>query len=359
MDARVAYPQIESAGGRLAWNDRIGHIDRLVLRDGNREIAPLHRAPWIEDGTALPDGLAPVERGLSGDFLCAPFGASDVEDGQPHGSTANAPWVVGAARDGTLRAEADGPSGSRVTATLTLAHDAPVLYQMHHIDGGTGGVPVAHHPMIRCASGGRLCCSPKRIALTPDDPLEPGRHVLCYPARGTDLRAFPGRAGPVDLTKLPIAAGCEDFVTLVEAEGATLGWTALLREAEDDLVIFLKDPRVLPVTMLWHSNGGRNYAPWNGRHTGVLGIEDGCAPGPQGHRASREPNAVREEGVVTALPLAPGTTHRIVHSTVALARPAGWGRIAEIRLDRDKLIIEGPGGEIRCLPFRTDLWEDR
>jgi len=55
--------------------------------------------------------------------------------------------------------------------------------------------------------------------------------------------------------------------------------------------------------MLWYSNGGRDYPPWNGEHVGVLGIEEACSAGAFGWRASIEDNALRAEGIATALDL--------------------------------------------------------
>src|SRR5690606_31363163 len=105
----------------------------------------------------------------------------------------------------------------------------------------------------------------------PDTPLEPdpgrGRSTLQYPARFTDLAAVPlAGGGHADLREYPPAERHEDFVMLVEAPGASLGWAAALRRDEGDIFLSLKNPAQLPVTMLWFSNGGRDYAPWNSRH---------------------------------------------------------------------------------------------
>ena len=55
------------------------------------------------------------------------------------------------------------------------------------------------------------------------------------------------------------------------------------------MALMLKNPAQLPVTMLWFSNGGRSYAPWNGRHRDVLGVEDGCTWSLYGHAARSPP----------------------------------------------------------------------
>ncbi|TGS46899.1 hypothetical protein EN822_27560, partial [bacterium M00.F.Ca.ET.179.01.1.1] len=99
---------------------------------------------------------------------------------------------------------------------------------------------------------------------------------LAYPARSADLTRFPTTAGgTADLTEYRIEDRREDFLTLVEADHGGPGWTALARHAEQDLVLVLKNPAELPITMLWFSNGGRDYAPGSGRHIDVLGNKDG------------------------------------------------------------------------------------
>jgi hypothetical protein len=283
-----------------------------------------------------------VERRLAGDFLCLPFGRSDLWEGPQHGHPANGPWEV-------VEAEADrvrlrlGPKvqGATVEKEIRIARDAPLLYQTHVIEGGSGEATLALHPMVRMAAGGRLAFSAKRAILAAEAPLEPGARLFRPGARGTDPSAFPGRDGPVDLGRYPEATG-EDLLTLVEAAGSRLGWTAVTRAAEADVVFVLKDPEVLPVTMLWYSNGGRGAAPWNGRHRGVLGIEDGIAAGSAGHRAALGPNPVAAEGVPTALRLGP--RHEIRHVIGALPRPPGWTTVTRIRREAGKLVLAGDGG---------------
>jgi hypothetical protein len=115
------------------------------------------------------------------------------------------------------------------------------LQQTHEIVGGEGALTIAHHPMVRLSKGGRISFSAKRCAITPDAPLEP-TSVLEYPARTTDLTAFPGKEGAVDFTSYPIGERHEDFVTLIEEDRNRIGWTAVLRAEERDIIVILKDP---------------------------------------------------------------------------------------------------------------------
>lgn len=350
--------RIATAAGTAALDPEIGNLRVLAFAADGRMLEPLNTAWWVGDpAAALPDDLAPVERSLAGDFFCAPFGAGDIEPAPIHGWPANSRWQPLETAGDALALRLERPVlGASVEKRLRLAPDAPLLYQEHLITGGEGGLTVAHHPMLRLHGRGTLSVSPKRAILTPETPLEPGRNRLACPAEGP-LAAFPGADGrPVDLARLPIGDRHEDFVTLVEAPSRALGWTAVLRDAEDDIVFFLKDPAMLPVTMLWQSNAGRDRAPWGGRHTGVLGVEDGCAAGAAGHRAALGDNPVARTGVATCLALAPGRSHRIAHVTGAVARPAGWSRIAEITAAADRLTLTEASGASLVLPFAAGFF---
>jgi hypothetical protein len=246
--------------------------------------------------------------------------------------------------------------GATVTKELTLRHGHPFLYQRHVFSGGSGPITAAHHVNTRFPTHGRLDFSPKAYADIPDTPLETdprrGRHVLAYPARADDLSALPlASGGTADLHHYPIGERHEDFVMLVEAPGRTLGWTTALREEERDLMIVLKDPAVLPVTLLWYSNGGRDYAPWNGRHVGVLGIEDARCWSLYGHKASIGPNPLAEAGVPTHFELHPDGRVELRHVIGAVPAPRGWRMTAAVETVANALHIAGGDGESIHLPF--------
>jgi hypothetical protein len=353
---------IETAHGGLTFDAAVGNIPQLRLQWAGRWIEPLHSAPWRDEPEVQADTRLPlVDRRLAGDFFCAPFVGAIDPDVPPHGWTANSAWHVAGQERGSLHAVLERDiSGAAVTKMLELADDAPLLYQEHVINGGSGVLPVAHHPMLRLVGAGRFFTSRKRAVLTPDTPLEPGHSRLAYPTQSADLTAVAtSDDGMADLTRWPIGTRHEDFAVLVEAEGADIAWSAVIRDAEDDIVFFLKNPAVLPVTMLWFSNGGRDYSPWNGRHLGVVGIEDGCAPGVGGEAAAGRPNPIAAEGVATGLKLARGNRHVIRHVTGAIPRPAGWTEIAVIAAAGDRLTISDGAGRQIQLPWRRDFLKGR
>lgn len=358
----VSIVSIETACGALDFDLEVGNIPALTFHWSGRKMVPFFAAPWRQDPEVQADpGLPPVLRRLAGDFFCAPFATPADRDVPAHGWSANSRWTLEAREPASLVSQLiRNVSGATVTKTLHLAADAPLLYQEHVIANGSGILPVAHHPMVALAGQGTFSTSPKRVALTFPEIFEPGHSRLAYPARAADLHRFPAAGGgTVDLGHWPIGTQHEDFVVLVEAEQDRIGWSAVLREAEDDIVFFLKDAAILPVTMLWFSNGGRDFTPWNGRVTGVTGIEDGCCPALSGEAFAGRGNRIAAEGVPTGLPLAEGRLHRVRHVAGAIPRPAGWTDIGTIFTDGDRLVISNSAGHRVELAWRRNFFEDR
>ena len=223
-------------------------------------------------------------------------------------------------------------------------------------EGGSGAVSAASHAMTRFPTKGRLSFSPKAFGELPASQQESdpalGRSLFAHPARFTDLSKLPLADGSTaDLHDYPIASGHEDFAMLVEAKGATLGWTAAVRPDAGDIAFSLKNPADFPVTFLWFSNGGRHYAPWNSRHLGVLGIEEGRAYSAYGHAASIAPNPLSEAGISTSLTLRPNGAVAVRHVIGGVPLPAGWREVRSVAVTGAGLAIGGDDGKSEVVPF--------
>lgn len=362
----MSIHSIEADGIRVGLDFSVGHLAVFEVECGGRKLSPLHHAPWVDDAAQdFPEGTAPNVKRLAGDFFCAPFGRNDVdtgdvEPGPSHGWPANSAWTLLHSGPTSTGAEAvfrlDRPvMGATLEKSLRLIHGQPFVYQEHRFFGGEGAISAAHHTMMHMREGGDIAVSPKRFAETPADPLEPdpsrGRFALAYPAMSVDLHAFPLAAGgTTDLTRYPPGEGCEDFLTLAEEPANRLGWTVVSRTAEQDRVLVLKDPATLPVTMVWMSNGGRDYAPWSARHTGVLGIEDARAS-PLGHADSIKENEWTRRGIATAFSLAKESQIVVRQVIGACAVTEGEAKVVSVVVDGGDLVIGFDGGVSRRLPF--------
>ena len=360
------FVRIEAEGVRLSLDLAVGHIRRFEIeRDGVR-IAPLHVAPWVDDPEITGDAdILPNLKFLAGDFFCAPFGKSDVEDAPSHGWSANSEWIaLGEARfsgGATARFElVKRVMGAKLVKEITLHDGHAFAYQRHVFSGGSGAVSVASHAMTNFLAGGRLSFSPKQFGETPPTQQETdpkrGRSRFATGARFTDLSKLPLADGSTaDLLRYPVADAHEDFVALIEAKDSKLGWTAAVRRDARDIVLSLKNPADFPMTFLWFSNGGRFYKPWNGRHLGVLGIEEGRAYSAHGHAASIAPNPLSEAGIATSLTLTPNGEADVRHVIGGLPLPAGWTTVASVEAGTDYLKLTDDSGGNNSVPFDRDF----
>lgn len=339
---------IAAKGVRVTFDPACGFLRGFAVEEAGRTISPGHRAPWVGTDEVMPVTADPHLAGLEGDFFCAPFGDARSDGAKLHGWPANTRWQVVEKRPGQLRATLPHKvQGARLEKTVTLRDGHPFLYQSHRFQGGSGQLRAANHAMVSLLSGGLLSFSPKRWFHTPNDPQETdparGRSALVYPARAADPRTFPGVTGPVDLTRYPWNPAHEDFVIAVEAEPG-LGWTAVVRPAQGDMFLSLRNAGALPMTMLWHSNAGRDYAPWSGRHLGCLGVEEGAALTMLPEAAQQELAAAGIAGLVQL-----GGEAVMTHVTGAFAWPTGE-RVADVALSDGGLRITGEAGAERQVP---------
>lgn len=341
---------ISAQGITASFAPRGGVLCQFTVTDEGAKIAPLHHAPWAS--WEVPADAPPHQAWLAGDFLAAPMGPGP--DGL-HGLTANGDWRVMPAGHGTLRAVLEGAvQGATVVKELSVADHHPFVYQRHLFIGGTGALPVSNHAMVSVPNGARLSFSRKRWWETLAEPLETvhGRSCLAYPRRAEDAAEFPGAdGGTVNLHRYPWGPAHEDFVAGIEDPASRLGWTAVVRPEEGDLFLSLRNAARLPMTMLWHSNGGRDQAPWSGRHTGCLGVEEGAVLPVLGLSSREEPDPLTAAGQPALLRLDPEGTAEVRHIIGAIRWASGQS-VAGVMLDGDVLTVTGDWGAERKLPIR-------
>ena len=185
-----------------------------------------------------------------------------------------------------------------------------------------------------------------------EDPASGGYSALKPGARFKSLDAVPlATGGYADLSRYPARAGFEDLVMLMGRPGRTLGWSAVTFPVERWVFLQLKNPEVLRHTVLWHSNGGRHYAPWNGRHRGVLGVEEVTAYFHLGQAESAKPNALSRAGYPTTVALSPKRSQRVAHIFAVTAIPHGFDVVADVAPVPGGVLITARNGRTVKMPL--------
>ena len=343
---RIATGEVE------AWVTALGgHVGPITFRHGDRNICPMHVAPWADESwaaTAVEDleapqplrGLTASMKSLRGDFFCMPFGGNGVpfegEQYPLHGETANRVWNLLDGDDNSARFAFDARvRAGRVEKEIRLVPGHLVVYSRHTISAMSGPMTIAHHAMLRCQTRGLVSVAPFQFGITfPDDfesPLGGGYSALAAGATFDDLARVPARDGGfADLSVYPARCGYEDFVAMYAAADVRLGWSAVVFPEEGYVWFTLKDARVLTGTAFWLSNGGRHYHPWNGRHVNCLGIEELISSPATGLADSIGQNPAAQAGCRTHLVLDPDVP-TVVNTLFGIAPiPAGFDHVATI-----------------------------
>jgi hypothetical protein len=295
----------------------------------------LHVAPWAENPAA---GDPPIIQVLRGDFFCMPFGANELPyDGEKHpihGETANQPWDLTDLLGDRLAMRLETQIRPATVTKEVIVGDR-VLYQRHTVAGGDGPMSFGHHAMIRFQTPGLVSTSPiaygQVYPFQFEDPVKGGYTSLLQGAHFERLDRVPtAEGGTADLTRYPAREGFEDLVMVCSEKGRSLAWSAVVFPKEGYLWLSLKDPRVLTGTVLWHSNGGRHYAPWSGRHRGVLGVEEVTSFFHAGLAQSAMENEATRAGFETCGFLDP--REPLVVSTAMLVAdvPPGFDHVADV-----------------------------
>jgi hypothetical protein len=330
-----------------------GQLGPVKFRLGSRTVEPFSTAPWCDTPEARK--LIPLLRELRGDFFCAPFGDGPAWRGElhpPHGEPANARWKVTRSKSGRLTATLQTRiRPGRITKIVEARDGGTNLYQTHLLEGFRGSMCLGHHAMLDFTrnGAGRISTSKLRLAQVLPAPFENpatgGYSSLKEGAWFRSLDKVPLAAGgTTDLTRYPAREGFEDLVMLHHKDEKDFAWAAVVFPEKKFLWFSLKNPAHLASTVLWHSNGGRHYPPWNGRHRGVLGIEDVTAYFHLGLAASLADNPWRKKGIPTAIALGNRKCTRIPYIMGVAALPDGFDTVSAIRRTDTGIRLHAAGG---------------
>ena len=338
-----------------------GHLGPVTFDRKGQRLQPYSVAPWAEEPPDL--SLPPIIRALRGDFFCLPFGGNATpfrgEKHPVHGETANARWrfesleTKGGRRCLHLSLKTKVRSG-RVDKRIWLVDNENVVYSRHVVAGMSGPMNLGHHAMLKFpdAPGSGLVSTsrfvygqvfPKAFEL----PENRGYSWLKPGAEFRSLEKVPTQTGETaDLTRYPARRGFEDLVMVVSDAAAPFAWTAVTFPQQRYVWFALKDPRILPETIFWLSNGGRHYPPWNSRHINVMGLEEVCSYFHSGLAESARKNPISAKGFPTCVALNPKKP-LVVPYIMGVARiPIGFDRVVSIRAAEGNraIVLESASG---------------
>ncbi len=361
------HPKLKTALDEPSWTIRAKGVEASITRAGGmiapvtftldkKKVAPLHVAPWHREN--LDKNTPTILRVLRGDFFCMPFGGNTTPLGKEkhpvHGEVANSDWALASYTESTTETNLQLKLQTRVRQAtvekrvrLVAGHHA--VYQRNTIRGATGPMCLGHHAMLRFPdAGGIVSTSPFVYGQVYPEPVEKpedrGYSVLKPGATFSSLESVPMITGETaDLTRYPARRGFEDLVMMVTDPALDFGWTAVVFPSEGYAWFALKDVSVLRNTILWMSNGGRHYAPWNGRHVNVMGLEETTSYFHPGLAESAKPNPISKQGFPTSIKLDPKypTTVNYIFGVVAV--PPEVKRIDEIERSEHGIMLHGGG----------------
>ncbi len=321
-------PAVREVAGQSAWILRNRNVELALTRrggqmapvrfraDSGHPIEPYYVSPWQGRGVKTGE---PVLDPLRGDFFCMPFGANaDAWRGETHrvhGETAGRAWSSAKIEDRHGVAVLSATMKTRVrpgkvTKRLSVIEGHDVVYCQHVLEGFAGSMPLGHHPtlaMPKTPGAMRVTTSAFELGMTnpslAEPPLENEYQSLAIGEPFTDLSEVPLRFKdrPVDdLTRFPAREGYTDLLAVFKQPEPRPAWTAAVHTEGGYLWYSLKDPRVLPATVFWISNRGRQGSPWNGQNR-CLGLEDVCGYFAEGLAASIKANPVSRAGFPTVV----------------------------------------------------------
>ena len=317
------YRGLGWAHGALAVQ-RLGAMMAPVafLLPNGRQVSPLHVAPWA--GEPHTQELPGILRRLRGEWPCAPFGYSVASDGWPadwaatmvpaapdeevHGHCSNHEWQWQATSGNSLRLSLEYPATSpiqRVERSVTPDPHAPAVdLEFWIFVRRPCRMPIGLHPVFRLPNepgAAQLEIGRFAYGRTYPGTVEPSAPLFAANETFRDLAAVPARdGGLIDASRLPFAAHTEE---LLQIEGLS-GSVALANQAEGYRARLTWRTEHFPSLLLWISNRGRKFEPWNGRHL-ALGIEPICSPFGLGPATAIGDNPIAGSGVPTALEFSP------------------------------------------------------
>jgi hypothetical protein len=313
-------------------------IGGVTLKRGDRHVRPFYEAPWIGDGTHQRPELL---NHMRSEFPCVPFGVPcapetvveswqksvatsvaqvdhplDSSDDLLHGYGCVAEWTLVRQTDLEIEIALKYPPASpiaRLVRVIRADPDGPAIDFILKVEARKETRrPIGLHPNLALPSlAGAFKIDPGAFRFGVVHPAgpEPGVSRADPGAFFNTLNQVPLRAGgTAAFDRFPFPHNTEEIIQLCGIDGSVT-----LTDDESQVAYRLSwDASVLPSLLLWISNRGRSYRPWNGRNL-CLGVEPVASAFELGCRAALAANPINERGIPTAIALDPGQPIEIAY----------------------------------------------
>ncbi len=326
--------------------------------DQQRTFSPYFVNPWHAESLQPEE---PVLKPLRGNFFCLPFGTSDAEhpDQNVHGDAVAREWeLIGDVSDAghtrtVFACDTVAPAG-RITKEIVLRPGHNAVYSRHRLEGYNATVPLGFHATLAPTERDEelaLSIGQWNIGVVSErmKRFNQGEYnSLLAGEVFRDLRHVPTVwkfPKDLDCTKFPHLEGFTDIVLLSRTPPVSSGpvCNAVVFPKAKALWFSVKDPFLLPSTMIWMEGSGRHQSPWNGR-TRCVGVEDVCAYGGMGITLSAGSNPFSRIGVKTAAVLSPSQALEIPYIEGAVAIPDGFDRVQSYEFGDNSIRFVSTGG---------------
>ncbi len=293
-----------------------GMLARLqYLKADNVWVDVLHKAPWLKEDYF--NDAAGLERHLAGEWACVPFGwvSEDTElfkANASHGMPCHNEWQVEAISED--RAEivlrysySEVYPLSHVVRAVTLT-DEGVRFSYTVVARKSCEVPMGAHPVfplngveneldLQIAGDGMVYgieCEPKVSRFETGAYFKSLKEI---PVKES-FRGLDGNTKTASIAKLPFAYDTEEIVQMIHPQGQ-----AILTYNNKGLRLILEwESEKIPSCLLWISNRGRKFEPWNSQNC-CLGIEPIASAWDLAPQSVASLNPIKEKGVATAVKL--------------------------------------------------------
>ena len=341
----------------LYMTEFAGHIAPVTfMKAADNTVEPFYINPWAEEDLDMSDQPG-VLKSLRGDFFCLPFGGNNAwkaEKHPPHGDVMEGNWKYETdfVKDGETTAVFSFKMKTRpgrVLKTISLKDGEDNIYMNDSIEGFAGPACPGHHATFHGESEKLISMGPGNRGFTNNtgsgngygegeyyslESFKEFKSLTEVPTIWkdqpfTDCSIFPARKGFVDILQV-----------FVDAE-AEFAWTAVAVPEEGYLWFALKDPKVLPSTVMWMENRGRHMKPWNGRNC-CIGVEDVCSHLADGLSVAAEENELTKKGLKTAIMLEGLKPFNVKYIQGVVRIPDGFNKVETVEKTADgiKLISE-------------------